>query len=316
MRVLIVEDDAVSRQLLARTIEQAGHETLEATDGVEAWDVFLTESPDVVVSDWLMPRLDGLELCRRIREAKSGSGYAYVILITSLGDDDRVIEGMQAGADDYLTKPLDVNALRTRLIAADRVTALYKRLLEHERELESLNQLLHAEARRDALTQLGNRLKLAEDLKVLNARATRYGHSYCVALCDIDHFKAYNDSEGHLQGDEVLRRVAETIAVTSRDGDTTYRYGGEEILVILPEQSLETAAIAVERMRREVEALAIPHPGNAASGMVTISAGIAAFDPEDASGDRLLRAADAALYVAKEAGRNRIAASADTVATG
>jgi two-component system cell cycle response regulator len=152
---------------------------------------------------------------------------------------------------------------------------------------------------------LGNRLRLTEDLQSLQSRAERYGHTYAVVVCDVDFFKAYNDRYGHLAGDDVLRRVAATISSGLRNGDSAYRYGGEEFLIVLPEQNAEAAANTADRLRRAVEDLGIPHANSPPVGLVTISAGFAtSAGMEDA--DALLKAADTALYAAKKAGRNRV----------
>ena len=308
MRVLIAEDDAVSRMILRRAVEKFGHECLVAEDGLRAWELFQsTEEVDVVISDWMMPGIDGPEFCRRVREAKNGL-YTFFIFLTALGDKEHLLEGMQAGADDYLAKPLDREQLQVRLIAASRVNSLYRQLNEQKAKLEKLNEELFTTSRRDPLTHLGNRLRLREDLEALSAQAKRYGHSYCAILCDIDFFKAYNDHYGHLAGDEVLEKVAEVISGNLRTGDTAYRYGGEEFLILLPEQNLKSANVAAERLRRSVEDLAIPHEAKMPPGVVTISLGLAALPPgEGKSAEALLKEADDALYKAKEAGRNKIA---------
>ena len=308
MRVLIAEDDAVSRTILRRAVEKIGHECLAATDGAEAWDLY-KDNPDldVIISDWMMPDVDGLELCRRIRTEERDM-YTYFIFLTALGDREHLLMGLEAGADDYLSKPLDRDELQVRLISAGRVTDLHRRLARQKGELEELNRRLFEQSREDPLTGLGNRLRLREDLEVLQARTERYGHSYSVILCDIDYFKSYNDHYGHLAGDEVLSRVARKIAAQCRSGDAAYRYGGEEFLIVLPEQHLETTVVAAERLRLSVQALSIPHESKDPPGPVTISAGIAALragDPK--SMDELLKEADAALYRAKEDGRNRVA---------
>lgn len=302
MRVLVAEDEAVPRAILVTALENFGHECLAAGDGVEAWGIFSgTPGVDVVISDRLMPGMDGLELCRRIR-AEGGEDYAYFVFLTSLGDKQHLLEGIRAGADDYLGKPLDLDELRVRLISAARVTGLHKRLNEQKREL-------HQQARKDSLTGLGNRLALHEDLEMLAARARRYGHGYCAALYDVDYFKAYNDRHGHLAGDEALRGVANALARRSRVGDAAYRYGGEEFLVVMPEQTLESARAAADLVRRAVEELRIPVGAGEPTRAVTVSAGVAALGRGENEGtDALLREADAALYRAKEAGRNRVVA--------
>ena len=301
MKILVAEDEAVPRAILRAALQSLGHECLEAEDGEEAWEVFSgTPGVDVVISDRLMPGMDGIELCRRIR-AEGGEGYAYFVFLTSLGNKQNLLEGIRAGADDYLGKPLDLDELRVRLISAARVTGLHKRLSEQKRELRQ-------QARKDPLTGLGNRLALHEDLKALAARARRYGHGYCAALYDLDHFKAYNDRHGHLAGDEALRSVANALAGRSREGDAAYRYGGEEFLVVMPEQTLESARAAADLVRRTVEELRIPVGAGKPAGAVTVSAGVAALGTGDNEGaDALLREADAALYRAKETGRNRVA---------
>jgi two-component system cell cycle response regulator len=310
VRILIADDSATPRLLLKRELERLGHECLVAEDGLQAWEAFQGSGVDAVISDWMMPGLDGDELCRRVR-ADPNAPYAYFVLLTSLDDKRHVVAGMEAGADDYLTKPFGHEELETRLIAAARVSALHRKITAQQAELERLNELLFDDSRRDSLTGLGNRRRQDEDLQMLADRAERYGDCFCVALFDVDRFKLFNDSAGHLAGDDVLRRVAAKLAHECRSGDAVYRYGGEELLVLLPSQSLDTARIAAERMRAAVEALAVPHPGLDPPGVVTVSGGVAAFEPERGDGvARLLKRADTALYEAKEGGRNRVAVGA------
>jgi two-component system cell cycle response regulator len=321
MRVLIAEDDPVSMLVLRRSVQSLGHECFSARDGVAAWEIFLRERPDVVISDWLMPGMDGIEFCRRIRESETaaqgpsapetvdgqplGAGYTYFVFMTALGDKQHFLSGMQAGADDYLIKPVDLDELSARMIAASRVTTLHKKLLEQNAELDRLSRKSHEDARIDPLTQVGNRLRLREDLESLGGRVQRYGQRYSAALCDIDHFKRYNDRHGHLAGDEALLAVARAIHGELRLGDALYRYGGEEFLVLLPEQSEESAIIAMSRVRRVVERLALPHAANPPLGVVTLSVGVAAMVPDDAPPwDGWIRRADEALYRAKDLGRN------------
>ncbi len=308
MKILVAEDDAVSRTILKRAVERLGHECLAAEDGRAAWDLFRAEpGVDTIVSDWMMPEVDGLELCKMVREEerdRPDRGYTYFIFLTALGDREHLLRGLEAGADDYLSKPLDRDELGMRLISASRVTELHRRLAYQNGELEELNRMLFDQSRKDPLTGLGNRLRLREDLETLQGRAERYGHGYAVVLCDVDHFKAYNDHHGHLAGDEALRRVANAIAAHARKGDAAYRYGGEEFLIILPEQTADAATATADRLRRAVEDLRLPHEANA-PGVVTVSAGVAAFSDQDTSDD-VLKRADAALYEAKEAGRNRV----------
>jgi two-component system cell cycle response regulator len=313
MKVLIADDSPTPRLLLKRELERLGHECIVAEDGLQAWDMFQGSGVDVVISDWMMPGLDGDELCRRVR-ADSDAPYAYFVLLTSLDDKRHVVAGMEAGADDYLTKPFGHEELETRLIAAARVSALHRQIAAQRAELERLNEILFDDSRRDSLTGLGNRRGQDEDLRVMAERAERYGDAFSVALFDVDRFKAFNDSAGHQAGDEVLRTVAATLAAECRGGDVVYRYGGEEMLVVLPAQTLDTATTAAERLRAAVEARAVPHPGLEAGAVVTVSGGVATY--ESGRGDdvaRLLERADAALYEAKEGGRNRVEVGAGGV---
>jgi two-component system cell cycle response regulator len=308
VRVIIAEDDAVSRTILRLSLAKLGHECLAAENENEALKLYRnTPEVDLVISDWMMPGIDGPGLCRLIRE-DGRDGYTYFIFLTALGDKGHLLAGLAAGADDYLSKPLDREELQVRLASAFRVTQLHRRLASQNEQLEKLNERLFRESREDPLTHLGNRLRLEEDLDVLQARSSRYGHSYAVALCDVDRFKEYNDRYGHPAGDEVLEKVAGVIMGNRRSGDTAYRYGGEEFLIVLPEQTLQSAASTADDLRKTIERLRIPHEANTPTGTVTISAGVAALASGDAkSTDELLGQADAALYRAKEAGRNRVA---------
>jgi two-component system chemotaxis response regulator CheY len=290
MKVLIADDEPGTRLLLSTTLERLGHECVAAEDGDAAWERFLAEEPAVVVTDWQMPGLDGTEIARRIRE-RPAAAYTYVVVLTGAADEASARAAMEAGADDVLLKPLDAADLERKLIAAERVTAMHRRL--------------HADARHDPLTGIGNRLRLAEDLEAVCGRVERYGHAYCVAIADVDHFKAYNDAHGHPRGDDVLRAVATSLRDGVRTGDTVYRYGGEEFVVLLPEQTLAGAEQAAERLRAAIEALALPHPGGAS---VTVSIGVAGLGDGACAPDALFEAADEALYAAKEDGRNRVRA--------
>jgi len=305
VKILVADDDPTSRLIVEATLTSLGHGCHTVTDGVQAWDAFRFRQPEVVISDWMMPGLTGLQLCRNIR-AQAPGRYTYFIMVTGQGALDEILEGMSAGADDYLIKPLDPDDLQARLIGAARVTALHRQLSRQRTELERLNHDLTAIALRDPLTGLGNRRALQEDLDLLEARVTRYGHNYCMALLDVDHFKSYNDRYGHQAGDGVLQTVAAQLREKARGGDALYRYGGEEFLCIFPEQSLASGTQAVERMRVGVERLAIEHADNP-RGVLTVSAGLAMMDPASIrSVSEVLKAADEALYRAKQLGRNRV----------
>ncbi len=303
MRILVAEDDAATCLVLEAAVRSLGHDCVVASSGEEAWRLFETVDVEAVISDRMMPGMDGVELCRRIR-ACARDTYTHFIFLTAFDKKADVLSGMEAGADDYLVKPLDIDDLRMRLLVASRVTSLHRQLSQQSAQLELFDQ-----SRTDPLTQLGSRLRLSEDIENIYARANRYGHTCCAVMCDVDFFKAYNDSKGHLAGDEVLQAVSRALMNTTRSGDQVYRYGGEEFLILLPEQSLDDGLAAAERYRKAIEELAIPHDSSPANNVVTISAGVAVLShSEGKSVGAWLNEADAALYGAKQLGRNRVLA--------
>ncbi len=309
LSILVVDDDDDMRASIRDGVLALGHECTVAGDGAEALLLNEGRRHDVILSDWRMPRMDGIELCRRTRGLDVDGRYTYFILLSAFGDKRHYIEGMEAGADDYYTKPFDLNELRARLMSAARVVSLYRKLGDQNRALRRESQNSFREARIDPLTGIANRLRMSEDLDVFRSRAERYGHRFAAALCDIDWFKNYNDRYGHLDGDQILKQVAQSIREELRESDTLYRYGGEEFLVLLPEQSLPEATMVLDRVRSSVEGLGIR--AAAPDSVVTISVGVALFRDETANAeetvDDWLRRADSALYRAKEAGRNRVA---------
>jgi two-component system, cell cycle response regulator len=307
MRILIAEDDTASRLILEAALAALGHEVIAAADGEQAWQLFQAQKVEAIISDREMPRLNGDDLCRRVREGDGGK-YIYFIFLTSVSDKAGAAEAIRAGADDYLMKPLNRGELEARLMVASRITELYRELANQQVELERLNGRLFQQARIDGLTQVGNRLKMREDLNILAARVTEQGESFCAVMCDVDHFKLYNDKYGHLQGDEVLRNIASTLLQGCRPNDEVYRYGGEEFLLCMPERSIEVACAVAERHRIRIEQLAIPNICSPA-GTVTISAGVASINPSAwPSIKEWLERADRALYRAKQSGRNRVTA--------
>ena len=298
MKVLVADDDPGSLLVARAAVQRSGHDCLTAADGDQAWALYLQHEPDVVVTDWMMPGLDGMALCRAIR-AREQELYTYVVLLTSQGSRDDVLAGLEAGADDYVTKPLDPFVLHARLLVADRITTLHA-------DLAHYRKVLSRQARTDPLTGLHNRLKLAEDLEQLHLRSQRYSEQYSVAMCDVDNFKSYNDIYGHQAGDLALRAVAAALLGSVRKSDGVYRYGGEEFLLVLPQQSAAGAKALMERALDAVRDLAIAHAGDT-SGQLRLSAGISSFSIEHrVDAKALLGEADAALYAAKAAGRNRV----------
>jgi two-component system chemotaxis response regulator CheY len=307
MRILIAEDDPVSRLVTEAAITRLGHFAVTAVDGEAAWSRFEGGDFDAIICDRSMPVLNGDDLCRRVR-AHETDRYPYFIFLTSRAEQGSIAEGMAAGADDYLVKPLDLDQLGSRLVVAQRIADLHRRIVEQQQELELLNRQLFDQSRVDALTGAGSRRKLDEDVEVVLERAVRHAELYCALMCDVDSFKQFNDTYGHGAGDEALRLVAAAIIKQCRAGDTLYRYGGEEFAIIMRIAEREEASLAAERFRAAVEALAIPHSGSP-YGIITISMGCADLTDGDADAAAWLARADAALYEAKRGGRNRVASA-------
>ena len=312
MKVLVVDDDPVRLMLAATVVETLGHDVSTATSGVAAWEMLERTHYDVLVTDREMPGLDGLALCERVRaRASSGlpsaadGGYCYVVILTGHDSAEEAYAGICAGADDYLIKPLNGHELRLRLVSAQRVTDMHRQLTRQHQELNAIGEAEHALARRDVLTLLPNRLALQEHLDRLDANARRYGRGFSLAVLDIDHFKGVNDVVGHAAGDEVLRRLASALLSRVRETDGLYRYGGEEFVHVIETSSAPAAHAAVERLRSAVAELALPHEGRPGECM-TLSAGVATNrDGAGVPSQVLLEQADAALYRAKQQGRDR-----------
>jgi diguanylate cyclase (GGDEF)-like protein len=312
MRVLVADDDATGRLILRSIVAKLGHECLVAEDGAEAWELLSSRPIDVLLTDWMMPGIDGPELCRRVRDDPTDH-YVYIVLTTGLDHHDHVLEGMSAGADDYLVKPVDSFALQTRLVAAERVTELHCKLARKEAELQRLNVDLLERSLTDQLTGVGNRRRMDEEIEQTHASAVRLGRTYGVALFDIDHFKSYNDCYGHAGGDQTLRRVAETMTRVSRTGERAFRYGGEEFLLVVPDcRPADAMLVTAERVREAVAGMAIVHEARPSTPpCITVSGGVACWTPgSPLSAQEVVEQADAALFEAKSRGRNQICAGA------
>jgi two-component system, cell cycle response regulator len=295
VRILIAEDDATSRLLLKRVLESWGYEVEVTRDGDEAWRCLSDpDGPRLAILDWMMPGMDGVEVCSRVRTLETMQP-PYIILLTSLGEKDSVIAGLEAGADDYLSKPYDAAELHARVEVGRRLVELNERLLEAQRVVEEL-------ARTDALTGIRNRGAILEILEVEIARAEREGTSLGLGMLDIDHFKEVNDSSGHAAGDEVLREVVRRIVSVLRPYDTLGRFGGEEFLLVVPGVDVLELGVVCERIRRVVTASPIEVSGH--SFAITASLGAALRKRE--SPDGLIARADYALYTAKDDGRDRV----------
>lgn len=296
MKILIVDDDRFMRRRLQISLVHCGHEVLEADDGRAAWELLQREPIRLVISDWMMSEWDGPELIRRIRAAEL-PGYTYCILLTANDSKEDIVRGLEAGADDYLTKPFDHNELLARLAIGERILNLEARLIESREQLREL-------AMRDMLTGLLNRRALYECAEQSIAHAAREGWPISFIMLDVDHFKAINDRYGHLIGDDALRLVARTIAGGIRPYDHLGRWGGEEFLAVLPGATLAEATSIAERMRAGIAAARLTL-NDGSSLDLRISLGVAGA-PSGASQslDAAILQADTALYRAKNCGRN------------
>jgi diguanylate cyclase (GGDEF)-like protein len=296
LKILVADDSVVSRRLLEETLQRLGYEVVLAADGHRALDILmLPDGPRLAVVDWMMPGLDGLEVCRRVRQRTAP--YAYLILLTARDRQEDVLAGLDAGADDFLTKPFDAVELRARLRSGERV-------LELQEALFAAVEALRHQATRDALTGLFNRGLILDGLARELHRADREEKALSVVIADVDHFKRVNDTHGHLAGDAVLRQIAERMRLVLRGYDLIGRYGGEEFLAVLPGCDLARAVQVAERMREAVAAEPVDAMGSPVP--VTVSLGVASAARTGTDAFALIKAADDALYRAKARGRNSV----------
>ena len=321
-RVLVVDDDPSTVRLLERYLTLGGYEVLTASNGADGLQVMLSEAPSMVITDWVMPEMDGVALCRAIR-AHEGIGFVYLLVMTADGDKQgRVVEALDAGADDFLTKPVNREELLARLRAGERVVTLEADLAHRNlqvfkcnAQMAIVNEKLERVATTDALTGMVNRRAGMERLCEVWSLSNRYNDPLACMVLDIDHFKRFNDIHGHAVGDRVLKEVADALLAASRLGETVCRIGGEEFLVVCPKSTGRTAGTGAERLRRAVETLAVAVDGCELS--VTVSLGVAERTDSMTEPDDLLKAADQALYRAKRAGRNQVVvARAEQVSAG
>lgn len=316
LKALVVDDIPDNVKLLTYDLQDAGYDVVSATNGKEAMRIIQDVGPQIVLSDWMMPEMDGLELCQAIRNSDLAS-YTYIIMLTAHSDQCRLVEAFDAGADDFLAKPFEGPELLARVQAGSRIVALEEelardRLALHKMnaELCILNDKLERWATTDDLTALGNRREGMRYLDECWATTKRHGQSLSCLILDIDHFKACNDQFGHSTGDRILRGTADVLRNATRAGERTFRIGGEEFLVVCPSTDSEAATITAERLRAEVESNTIPHKGG--TFKVTISVGAASLTEAHDTAEDLLGAADRALYAAKAAGRNCVVADNPT----
>jgi len=292
VKILIAEDQPIAAESLRRTLALLGHEVSVAADGAAAWEALQATQISLLISDWVMPRMNGVELCQRVR-AGALDRYVYTILLTSKDRREDRLKGLRAGADDFLTKPLDPDELAVRLEVAGRILGVHEELARRNARLAELASI-------DGLTGVKNRRRFHEELDTHFALWVRKGTPLSLVLLDLDHFKQYNDTFGHPAGDEVLRAVAGLLEGATRECDVAARYGGEEFAVLLPATGADGAAEIAERLRERIELAPWALWG------VTASLGVATADGHTRDGAALVEAADRALYDSKRSGRNRV----------
>jgi len=299
MQALVVDDSAVYRKLIGDHLRSWGFGVTLAESGSEAGRILeQPDAPKLVLLDWVLPDLDGIELCQRIRQAGSSSPYTYVILLTSKEGRQNMLQAMQAGADDYLAKPFDELELKARLLVG-------KRILDLQEQLVSARESMRHAATHDSLTGLTNRGEILAMLERELERARRERKPVAVILCDVDHFKNVNDTLGHLFGDEALREIGRRLRAQLRVYDGVGRYGGEEFLMVLPSCDLPNALLRADGLREIIAKTPVVCSGE--ERLITMSMGVAVSACEGKNEvEMLLNQADAGLYKAKENGRNRI----------
>jgi len=303
-RILVVDDHPDNVMVLRARLEARGYTVDSAEDGQAALDRIYASPPDLVLLDVMMPRVDGIEVVRRMKSDRT-LPFIPVILQTALDSTEHMVQGLDAGADDYIAKPINFRELEARVRSLLRIQTLQRELADRERQLSDANDRLLLMSRIDGLTGVANRRYLEERLHELWEHAQRLHEPFSLVMCDIDHFKRVNDDFGHQAGDAVLRQFAERLVAATREIDRVGRYGGEEFLLALPGTVLDAAVTFAERLRADIAAHEFTYEGRAISR--TMSCGVAGWPhPRVGRLEELVRAADDALYVAKETGRDRV----------
>ncbi|MBL8446527.1 MAG: diguanylate cyclase [Zoogloeaceae bacterium] len=310
LRILLVDDDASIRSVLRGVLERAGHQIFEAKNGRAGLELALEIQPHMMIVDWVMPEMDGVELTRALRKTRIGRTI-YILLLTSLEEDERLVEAFENGVDDFVTKPLKPKVLAARLRAGHRVIRLQQEVDKDREEIRRFaaelavtNRRLQEVALTDSLTGFPNRRYAIDRLAQEWATSQRSRLPLSCMVIDVDAFKQINDGHGHDVGDQVLIQASGAIKQALRSQDVVARVGGDEFLVICPETSLEAAVVCGERLRKAVERLAVTASGVAIP--LSISVGVATRDATMADPDALVKRADQGAYLAKQRGRNKV----------
>lgn len=308
MKILIAEDDTLSRLMMQRMLQNFGYEVVVAEDGRQAVEILTRpDGPRLAIVDWMMPELDGVDLCREIRQRPHDRSYIFILLLTSKQGSEDIVAGLEAGADDYITKPCQPAELKARLNTGQRILSLEQKLIE-------AREAMRFQATRDGLTGLWNRASiLACASAELERMSALRRETLSLLLCDVDHFKSINDTYGHLAGDLVLKEIAARLTNSVRAHDAVGRYGGEEFLVILRNCDAHAVAARADQIRRCVSASSISTGDEDVAISVSIGAVTCTSNQHDLALERLLAKADAALYRAKHEGRNRAVVASESL---
>ena len=303
-RILIVDDHEDNIEVLKVRLESWGFLTDSAYNGRDALRIVHERPPDLILLDVMMPEMSGIEVARII---KGNAAYPFIPIImqTALDSTDDKVQGLEAGADDYITKPIDFAELKARVRSMLRIKRLQESLKEREKELLEVNEQLLLMSQTDALTGLDNRRHLNDRIDEMFSHAKRLNEPFSLVMCDLDKFKSVNDTYGHQAGDEVLKQLAAILKDEAREIDRVGRYGGEEFMLLLPGTVVDAAVTFAERVRKRLEGHTFSFPDGTLTR--TASFGVAGWpNPRINECDTLVRMADDALYVAKETGRNRV----------
>jgi len=297
LKILIAEDDPVTAKILENNIKNWGYKVITTRDGAEAWRAVKDNSIRLAIFDWMMPKMNGLEVCRKIREEKKEK-YLYIILLTSRDRHEDTVKGLSSGADDYIVKPFHHLELKARLETGKRIIDLENRLIQSQKQLEEL-------ASKDSLTHLWNRRTIISLLADEIKRSQREHKPLGVLMIDVDRFKEINDTYGHYVGDEVLTAVTSRLKRRVRGYDKIGRYGGDELLVVLPNCSLKTVKSIAERLRQAVSSQKV----KTEAGLIEVSLSLGGTSSEilaKPSVEAMIKTSDKALYMAKNKGRNSV----------
>jgi diguanylate cyclase (GGDEF)-like protein len=309
-QVLIADDDSMTLDILNTHLLSAGYKTLLAKNGLQAVKLLYEHKPAIVISDWMMPKMDGLKFCQTIKSLKEDY-FIYFIMLTVKSEKKEMLQAFSEGIDDFLAKPFDHDELLARVNVGIRMASLYNDLNEKAEktkklnaDLSNLNKKLRKIAVTDDLTGLFNRRQGMLKLKEMWNMAERYERTFSCAMIDIDNFKNINDTYGHIAGDEVLKQFGSVLLESKRQVDYIFRMGGEEFMLLFPYTRADEARNYTERCRELVSLTNFLSPEQKLK--LTISVGLAEYSKDMTNPDDLLRLADKSLYTAKKQGRNKV----------